>query len=101
MCEVEINKYDIGDLVKLKTTTKNVTGVAVAPDQEPIVTVKLPDGTFVSPAVVAVVGQTGQYEAQISITQSGTHRYRWAATGSVQGAEENSFKVRTRQVNPS
>lgn len=87
--------YDIGDVVKLTGTFRDVDGDLANPTTVTL-TVLEPDGTTSTPS--ASSSSTGIYTATVTIDQSGTWRYRWEGTGDVVTAEEGSFDVRPRRV---
>ena len=72
--------FDLGDPVPLTFTTKDATG-ALASVTTAVLTITLPDGTSVSPAVAAVsVGTYAPTTPYISV-QSGMHRVSWVGSG--------------------
>lgn len=96
-----MNTYDIGDLVRIQSTFKNVDGTVVDPTT---ITFKLktPDGTvttyvYGSNAEVVKEG-TGIYHVDWSCTQAGQHIYLYVGTGTVQTAEDATFMVHERML---
>jgi hypothetical protein len=91
--------YDIGDVVRISSIFTQ-SDVSIDPTT---VTLALtaPDGTqatYSYAGTTIVKDSTGNYHVDVSPTQHGTYRYRWASTGTAQGAEEGWFQVRLRRV---
>jgi len=102
---VDVNTYDVGDLVILKNGTF-LTSESVAVDP-PLINVKVQDPNYddttytygVDPAVEKLA--TGVYRCTIKPTLPGTYYYRWEAvdpaayiTTAMEGAEEHRFVIR-------
>ena len=83
---------DLGDVYRLNYTNLSAAGAPVSADQV-TVTVTLPDGTSLSPVVVAPTS-TGVYLYDYPTTQAGRHIARWVATGAGAGATADAFDVR-------
>ena len=84
--------FDLADTVRLAADSKdpggtltNATGVTL--------TITLPDGTIVSPAVTNPPTQTGKYTLDYLTAQAGRHLVRWVFT-SPASAYTDSFDVR-------
>ncbi len=86
---------DIGDLVRIGATFKSLAGVLVVPTAV-VLTVVDPSDNESTPTVSTP--STGAYQVDVSIDEAGTWEYRWAGTGSYQGAVEHSFFVRKSVV---
>lgn len=92
-----MNAYDIGDLIELKVTFTNSSGVATDPLTATI-TVRQPDGTETSftGAQLTHTNGTGIYTVNYSPTVSGQHTYYGIGVGTVQSAEEGRFYVKRK-----
>lgn len=98
--------YDIGDAIKLRTSTpfQNNSGTAIDPDTVTF-TVREPDGTRTS-YVYGVDGEvsregTGDYSMIVRPDSSGVWRYAIAgedASGNALSADEGRFEVRNAQA---
>lgn len=93
------NLYDIGDKPILTASfTDPETGDPVDPDVV-VCTVRpprVPAAEYLTPAVDKV--EKGSYKAQVTIDREGTWWYAFDGAGTHAGAEERSFKVRSRNV---
>jgi hypothetical protein len=83
--------YDLGDVVPLTVDIRDVNG-ALANASAVTLTITLPDGTSITPAVASP--STGRYQLDYQTTQVGRHSVRWVATGSNASAYTDSFDVR-------
>jgi uncharacterized protein YfaS (alpha-2-macroglobulin family) len=92
-----MNEYDIGDMVRLKTITKNASGVAFNATAAPTLAVKKPDGSTLTPTVTKPTG-TGIYEGFVLPDIAGTYIYAFTLAGSEVAYEESKFSVRTRRL---
>lgn len=86
--------HDIGDNVRIKGTLVDANTVTVDPST---VTVKIKEPnntitTYTYPDTVFKLA-TGVYYVDFTPDQAGTHRVRFASTGTGQAAEEISFGV--------
>ncbi len=95
-----IHSYDLGDLVRVYTSTPFTdvaTGDVIDPDAVKVST-KDPAGavvTYVYGVDNGVIkNDTGDYEMNIDANLSGIWYYRWWSTGDGQAAEEKFFRVR-------
>jgi hypothetical protein len=89
-----MNKYDVGDKVRLSITVRDYA--AALADPTLTCTARKPDGTTTS--LTPVQSSTGNWYADVTVDQSGHWFYRWTATGAVVAAEEGQFYVRERKV---
>ena len=93
--------FDVGDLVRSSLVIK-VASVLTDPGGLTFQLKDSSDGT-VSTFTLGVDAElvkdsTGNYHIDNSITESGIHQYRWASTGTAQGAEEGSYGVQIQKV---
>lgn len=94
-----INKYDIGDVVRVECSFTNPKNADAAIDPSVVkLTVKPPNAvgvvyTYGVDSEVIKDG-VGEYHADINVTASGWWYYRWWSTGTGQAAEEGKFEVR-------
>lgn len=92
--------HDIGDRRKLTCEVRDESGALV----DPVVLtfyMREPDGvltTYDLTDTEVVRDSVGVFHTYWDITQSGTHNWRWAASGNVGAAEETSFKVKASKV---
>lgn len=90
----DVNIYDIGDNVTMAAAfTSN--GVATDPTTVTF-KIKLPSGaitTYTQVDAEMVKDSIGNYHVCWTITMKGTHHYRFAGTGALIAAEEDSFYV--------
>ena len=91
----DVNIYDIGDNV---TMAAAFTSNSVATDPTGVTfKIKLPSGavtTYVySTDVQLIKDSTGNYHVCWTITMKGTNHFRFAGTGALIAAEEDSFYV--------
>jgi hypothetical protein len=104
-----VNWYDVGDRVRLYTSTpfQDAAGAAFDPDVVTVL-VKDPAGTVTSyvydtdPEVVRL--DTGEYELEIDAESAGQYSYRFQGEtdgDANQGAGEGSFAVRRPRVTAS
>lgn len=82
---------DLGDVVPLTVQIRDSTGV-LADAGAVTLTVGLPDGTSVTPAVTHP--STGNYQVDYPTTQVGRHTVAWVATGVNASAWSDTFDVR-------
>ena len=93
--------YDIGDLIRLTATFKDLDGNASDPT---IITlsIKEPNGDVVDLTygldIFVVKQSTGIYYMDFAPAMEGLHYYRFAGTGTITAAEETSFYVNKRQT---
>lgn len=83
---------DIGDKIKLTGTLTDVSGTPIT-DATVVFRVITPDNTEIAAALATLEG-SGVYTGIVSITQSGTWKYRFEATGTAEAAEESAFTVK-------
>ena len=85
------NPYNIGDLVQLTANFSTVaTEVLISPTSVTF-TVRAPDGTEQTPTPINP--STGVYQTSVSITESGTWRWRVVGTGAAKSAADGVFEV--------
>jgi hypothetical protein len=82
---------DLGDTVRIAATCRDVTGAAMDAASVAL-TVTLPDGTSVMPAVTNPPAAVGEYSADYVPTMAGLYRWRLVATDPA-WAETGSFDV--------
>lgn len=87
--------HDVGDAVRLRATFRDEAGDLADPT-EVALSLLLPDRSTIDPEPARE--SLGVWSVVVDVTQSGTWRYRWQATGAVTAAEEGSFDVRRRMV---
>jgi hypothetical protein len=87
--------YDIADVVPLTVTIKDAAGTATNATTVTL-TITLPDGTTITPAVVNPPAATGVYLYDYPTVQAGRHIARWTSTGP-QAAYSDAFDVRPAQ----
>jgi uncharacterized protein YfaS (alpha-2-macroglobulin family) len=92
-----MNEYDIGDMVRLRTVTKNASGIAFNASTPPTLAVKKPDGTTINPTVTKPTG-TGIYEGFVLPDVAGTYIYAFTLAGSEVAYEESRFSVKVRRL---
>lgn len=88
--------YNIGDLLRIQATFKNLSGVNVDPTNVTL-KVKNPAGTvttYTYPTNVQRNG-TGVFYYDYLVQASGVHYFNWAGTGAYTAADEASFTVVT------
>ncbi|CAK0775265.1 conserved hypothetical protein [Gammaproteobacteria bacterium] len=92
------NKYELGDLVRVKGTwtDPNNSNAAIDPDVVKC-SVRAPSGTvttytFGTDAALTKVS-TGVYQMDINANAAGIWSYRWFSTGAGQAADERYFEV--------
>lgn len=83
--------YDVGDVVPLGLSVTDAQGTPAAGGAV-VLTIGLPDGTSVTPTVVA--GETGQYTVDYLAVMEGLHTVSWVVTGSNATAYSDVFNVR-------
>jgi hypothetical protein len=86
-----MDRYDIGDLVRLTASFTDVDGGPVEPGTVELVT-RDPAGDETTHEAVSDGG--GAYHVDLEPDQAGTWGYRWVSTGAGQGAEPGQFHVR-------
>lgn len=90
--------YDIGDKVTLTATFRNRAEALVDPS-EIACRIKRPDGTV---TVLAIGDLTrlslGVWERDVVVDQAGVWHYRFEATGNIQTAGEERFRVRESAI---
>lgn len=99
----DLNKHDIGDLVRLAAVFRNIAGALTDPDA---VTLRIlrPDGTVQvetwppDGVIVNDAAQIGRFYADISPILVGDYWFRFEGTGAVTEAEESRFRIRRRVV---
>lgn len=85
-----MNTYVIGNLVQLTGSFYNASGVLTNPTTVTC-QVKYPDSSVGTLSASSSV--TGVYTAQLSVVQAGLYTYRFAGTGALQAAQENTLFV--------
>jgi len=89
------NQVNVGDLLRLDATFKNIDGELTDPSTVSII-IKEPDGTILTKVygvdAITRVG-VGNYVFDFSITKKGMHRYWGVGTGLVQAVEESTFRA--------
>ena len=85
--------FDLGDPIPLTFTTKDATG-ALAAVTTAVLTITLPDGTTVSPAVAAVSVGTYAPTTPYLSTLAGLHRVSWVGSGTNAQSYTDVFNVR-------
>lgn len=83
--------YDLADIVPLTITIRDSSG-AVADGGTVVLTIELPDGTAVTPAVSHP--GTGVYQVDYVPTMAGRHVAQWVCTGSNASGYTDVFDVR-------
>lgn len=83
--------FDLGDQVPLTIETRDALG-SLANAGAVTLTIGLPDGTSVTPAITNP--STGRYQVDYATTLPGRHTVRWVATGLNAGAYADAFDVR-------
>jgi hypothetical protein len=86
-----MDRYDIGDLVRLTATFTDDAGDPVEPGTVQLVT---RDPADVEAEHDATSDDDGAYHVDLQPQGAGTWGYRWVATGAGQGAEPGQFHVR-------
>lgn len=81
--------YDVGDAATLAVELRDDD--AALTDATVTLSITLPDGTTSTPSVSHI--STGVYQASFTTTLPGLHQYRWAASGALVSAENDSFHV--------
>ncbi|MFL6110555.1 MAG: hypothetical protein ACJ786_04280, partial [Catenulispora sp.] len=71
--------FDLGDTARLTATCTDAGGTATNAVGA-VLTIGLPDGTTVTPAVTNPPAATGQYSYDYVTTQAGRHSVRWVFT---------------------
>lgn len=89
------NSYDVGDLVRIKATFKDLND-ALADPTTVTCEYKKPDGTVISGD--ATKESTGVYRYDVAPDAAGTWYYRMSGIGNVQAASESRFIVRKSEV---
>ncbi len=92
--------HDIGDRRKLSCEIRDEAGALADPTQVTFIIVT-PDGvstTYTTADAALVKDSVGVYHVYWNCTQAGTHRWRFAASGSIGAAEESAFSVRRSKV---
>lgn len=93
-----MNRYDIGDLVKIQGTFTDTAGVPTNPTTATL-RVHKPDGTLdIYTGAQLSSGGNGIKYVEITPALAGTWLYRWEGTGAVTTVEEAAFVVRKRRV---
>jgi hypothetical protein len=92
-----MDRYDIGDVARLTGTFRAFDGVTLQDPGSLQVLVKTPGGvttTYTYPASAQIVHEgTGVFHVDVDVTEPGTWRYRWVATGVGKAAEPGSFEA--------
>jgi len=87
-----INKYDLGDSIRLRSVF-TIDG-SIADPTDVTLEVKRPPGTVDNYATIDLVKQsTGIYYKDITLDDTGIWYYRFYGTGTVIAADEDSFIV--------
>ena len=87
--------YDIGDVARLFGAFTDINGAPADPTTV-IVSVKDPNGTVTTPAVVR--DSLGNYHADQDCSIAGTWKYQFDGTGAVKASGPGTFRVRPREV---
>lgn len=77
--------YEVGTLYTSDLTVTDNTGVLVNTSTQ-VLTITLPDGTTVTPAVSH--DSTGNYHVDYQLTQEGLYRFYWTTTGPITSKTE-------------
>ena len=92
-----MNRYDVGDTVRVSATFLNVNGVLADPATVTC-TFRRPNGTNITATPTS--STTGVWIAEVTVDDSGVWRYRFEGTDTESVAEEGSFVVRRQMVIP-
>jgi hypothetical protein len=82
--------YHVGDEARLFGSFTNLAGAAADPTTA-VCTVRKPDGTIATPAVVH--DGLGAYHADVLLPLGGTYYYGWVGTGAVIAGNESELYV--------
>lgn len=86
-----IDAYDVGDTVRLTATFTDASDVDANPTTV-TVSVRAPDGMTTTPT--ATQDSTGIWYYDLTLSQAGTWRYRFAGTGALVAAAEGQLFAR-------
>jgi hypothetical protein len=89
-----VRSYNIGDLLRLKSTFTSLAGTNVDPTTI-VLKVKNPAGsttTYTYPTHITKES-TGVYYYDFNVTVTGLHYFNWAGSGGYQAADEATFSV--------
>tara|TARA_R100000808_G_C2095037_1_gene114012 strand:+ start:539 stop:823 length:285 start_codon:yes stop_codon:yes gene_type:complete len=89
------NLYDVGDLVRLTGTFKDINGTLHDPTAV-VLEITDPAGTKTTPTPTN--SSVGVYDYDLDLNQEGRWLYRFSATGTGQAAEENTLVARAKQT---
>lgn len=82
--------YDVGDEATVNTELRNIAGTLT--DATVSILVTAPDATTSTPSVSSN-GGTGLYKASFPVTQVGTYKYKWTASGAVAAVDGGQVEV--------
>ena len=95
-----MSDYIVGQLVRLSATFTDAAGAAADPDtvrllHKPMSApgATLQTLTYPGEGTSIVRDSLGQYHADISMDDPGTHYWRWESTGDAQAAAQGQFSV--------
>lgn len=93
------NTYDIGDLIRIRATFRDVDGNLADPDTVSVY-IKSPDGPVEDVTADAVASGTGEWYVDYDTTgaESGVWHYRFVGTGNVQQSSDWGFILRRSEV---
>lgn len=93
---MSVPSFDVGDSIRCQGLFRNLSGDLVDPTGV-VFKLRTPAGTTTTYTygtdVQLVKSTTGTYYADVTITESGPHWYRFAGTGAATAAEEARFDV--------
>lgn len=89
-----MNRYDVGDTVRVTATFRNENGALDDPADVACI-IRRPNGVNIEPTPTS--SSTGIWSATVNIDDSGVWRYRFEGDDV---AEEGSFVVRRQRVTP-
>lgn len=97
--------YDVGDVIVLTWSVSVDVGSGATLADPSTVTLDIlqPSGVTVHVEYAGGAGliardSVGVYTYLFPVTQSGKHRFRWTGAGTVQAADEGSFRVQRQRV---
>lgn len=82
--------YDVGDEATVTTELRDIAGTPT--DATVSISVTAPDDTTSTPNVVGN-GGTGLYKSSFPVTQAGTWRYKWTASGAISAVDGGQLEV--------
>ena len=98
-----MNLYDVGDLVRLRSSFVNSAGASVDPSSVTLQYRRFLDDpssytTLIYGVNSIVKASVGEYYHDLATGSEGEFRYRWNGLGANASAAEKAFKVRFRSV---